>query len=468
MDRCFRTIFVGIFCGMTLLFLLNSFYATPVGDDFIYLSKGRKVWSTKEIINESKNHYFNWEGRYVHHALKPLVPSLFYRVGVKDDEAIVIINAFVSALSLIASLFVFGLLFFKKGERKKKWFYALFFVGIFLLNFASVGEFTYWMTGSLAYNYGLVLVLLLVFIHERKEGGVWFFFKVLILFLVCGVNEPFALISLSYLLVSGVSFFIKNKLINKEDVSLFLLCLLFTIIVLVAPGNFKRMNEIVGQEIFSFNFRFLFFFKEWIRNMLVTPYGENVFLLSALFALFARFEKLRVDEDFIKRMGLWSLLASMLTQILLNYGFGSHYNVWTASRIFGFFTFFSLSSSIALFLVLFRRDLSFLLAVEKRKWIFPILKISLLLIVLRDPILKKAVTLSMEGYKYRQRYRQVASMLEEEKKKGTPEKDIILTFDPKDFKGGTNGLMIIPFAGRVWTTYYGYGQIKLESEFQKR
>lgn len=228
-------------------FLIASTYALPAKDDFcLFYSPYNQEYINPFVAPfiATMKCYMTHQGTYSGMFLFTLV-SPFYRwgiVGIKITSFITVILYFVSIFFLCNELCRY---FSKDSSLVTLW--GLFdCIAFGMANFSSPNELFYWITGIFFYTIPYIcgifgLGLLLRFVRTRKSK--WLFSSAILAFICCGGTlQICGYITFMYMAVFLYSSWVTKKIDFKLG-GAFLLCLIFSLINTVAPGNFVRNTQ---------------------------------------------------------------------------------------------------------------------------------------------------------------------------------------------------------------------------------
>jgi hypothetical protein len=214
-------------------------YAHPSADDFCMAEGVQRegLWA------HLRQHYLEWSGRYSGNALYAAYPLVFGLLeGYQYLALLLLLSLFTAAAFLLSRLFQ------TRMNSLAVIVAALAFVTIYVLGMRSPASSLYWMAGSLSYQSANILLLLLAGLmfqltdrqREGKQTGLTLAALLGVLVLAIGANETGMMMTFV-----AVSFMLLARLRMGWRVSwpwllLFLVALICSAIVYVAPGNAVR------------------------------------------------------------------------------------------------------------------------------------------------------------------------------------------------------------------------------------
>lgn len=261
-------LFLSILLLIGLMYI--SYFNVYQTDDYIYSYGTRKLG----VVNNIKDFYLNWGGRYFGYSLNILNPVSYDKAGILPK---------IYPVFLILSFIGVSILNFKQyfkytlKQATIKSFILFFFYTLLLV---SIPEHYFWITGANIYFlpiilFGFLLYFMGKYIESNKKK--WFYLSVGLIVIVMGSNEILALILLGLLLLF-------NQKSTKESKFLLLLGLLFCLISFLAPGNFKRLDSSTDD-----------LFIKWIKRIGI--FGvNNIYTFIKTFVLLPLFIKVFENE----------------------------------------------------------------------------------------------------------------------------------------------------------------------------
>jgi hypothetical protein len=258
-------LFFGFFA--LIPFVLLSFFANPIADDFAYHCKSKDLgfWDSQLFW------YQEWSGRYFATfilSIKPLVSNSFL---------IYKLIPIVLLLLLFASLYYLCSIVFSQIKKKDYYVFIMFVVIIYIIQMPSISQGLYWLSGSITYQLSCVLSLLLfcflIKLIETKDNK----------YLAYAIISAFAVIGLNEVAMFLISFFIFTifcyKVICRQKFEFQLLVLLsfvfvFALLVIKSPGNAVRASAYPNKNHFIYSLTkaillAIIYIKKWLPFILV-------------------------------------------------------------------------------------------------------------------------------------------------------------------------------------------------------
>lgn len=201
---------------MVLILSINSFFTFPSSDDFVYYIDSHAMGFGKF----QKWHYLNWGGRYVPNAV----------LGSFNFESLGLILYKVLPLGMIWGLFLSMFFFIKKVLKLNNRLTIFLSCVMFLcygLSLLSTAQQFYWLPGSITYNLGICLCLIIWGSLENLNHRNFVLIFILV-FLLNGTNEICMLMfNISLVFFNGISPNYKSKNISVAlYFNLFQFCIL--------------------------------------------------------------------------------------------------------------------------------------------------------------------------------------------------------------------------------------------------
>ncbi len=232
-------ILVGVYTLAPFLFL--NLYNNPATDDYFFA-----VRDTETSFWESQLYYFlNHSGRFFATAIVRLNPLTYQSfIGYK-------IYSLCFMLSFIGAAWLLIYQLFKDYFSTTKLLALLaILVCVYLIQMPNISQGIYWFTGYMTFQVpNLMFLLFWVCIsmfhnsQSRKRDVVYLVVAALLAIAIIGSNEMTLIMLMSSLLLYLISFWQKEKPKRNYLLVLFIVCLIISLIVVLAPGNYIRMEK---------------------------------------------------------------------------------------------------------------------------------------------------------------------------------------------------------------------------------
>lgn len=241
---------IAVLIALLLPFFLIAAYINPSADDYSY-SHMIIAWGPAKF---QEFVYMKWMGRYAGTFLicfNPLVFGSF--IGYK-------LFAVVLLLMFVFSVFVLIRNVFKQILRPVELLLATLLVVLVYLNvIPNPSETIYWMTGSLFYFFPTSLICLVVACvlkFERRDGRMTLYYVCVILLslVIIGCNEVDMIFIVS-LCIAMLVYRIHAANSFGPYLWLLLVMIAFSVVEIVAPGNYLRMTNFPDAHNFSYGIR---------------------------------------------------------------------------------------------------------------------------------------------------------------------------------------------------------------------
>lgn len=217
---------INLFIGLVYISTFNVYQT----DDYIFSYSTR----TLGLVNNIKDFYLNWGGRYLGYSFNMLSPLEYDKMGILPKiYPIFLITSFIG-VSILNFIFFFKYSFLKSLQKS---LLILFFYTLLLI---SLPEHYFWITGSNIYFLPIIIGVLLLYLigrFQESPSKLLFSFICLLIIILIGFNEIFALILEGLL----ICFYLKTR--SQESKILVLIATVFLLANFLAPGNFKRLSN---------------------------------------------------------------------------------------------------------------------------------------------------------------------------------------------------------------------------------
>ena len=251
-------------------YLYISQFAHPIADDY-----GFAVRSMNYSFIENLTYlFFNMGGRYTTNALILLNPLAFHSLTLYK-----IIPAFQIALTVVSFYYFFRSLMSRALSRIDSLNVSLLFVLLYLFQMPSLAEGIYFYTSAANYQTGIIVSLFyfgLLYNYFKKKYIAHQIAHISILLLVLliatGFSEVITLVLVYFHLAVVFLLYKQKKKIDPAWLLILFACLLFSLVMLLAPGNSVRSSSYPDNHNFFHSliltcmqiFRFGF---EWMSSL---------------------------------------------------------------------------------------------------------------------------------------------------------------------------------------------------------
>lgn len=247
-----------------------SFYIYPAADDYNYAF----LTISKDWNKEYFNQYNTWNGRYASNILVLLNPIAFHNlIFYRFIPLILIFFTFLSVYFFIDSVYR------KQFENIVKVNIALTLTLFFLYVMPNIAEGIYWYTGAVTYQISVTLLIIysaLIFRYLTRRyiigKAFHFILNTIVIILVIGFNEIVMLILLLYHFVLMLFAFFKYEKNKSISVYWFIIVLIASLIIFLAPGNevrasyFENNHQFFNSVLYSL-LQTIRFLSDWISNL---------------------------------------------------------------------------------------------------------------------------------------------------------------------------------------------------------
>ena len=270
---------IGLGIFSVLPFIIISVFNNPAADDFAFSVEcsNHGYWGVQSWW------YTHWFGRYFSTALLSLNPLLIQSFFLfKLIPVVLIIALFISLYYLARTLFV-------NAEKRLCLLFSLCFIFIYLFFMPNVAEGIYWFAGAITYQVANILTILLfscvIKLVQTKKNR-FLFLSVLFAFCVIGSNETSMLVIDLILATIFIYNFIIIKKINYSLLILLVFAGIFSLIVILSPGNFIR-GEYYPNSHQIFNSAFQSFFQ--VLNHMIRWVPFTILVAIIFFDVFNKY-----------------------------------------------------------------------------------------------------------------------------------------------------------------------------------
>ena len=323
---------VGIYISIFFAFYLVLKPVIPYyGDDTIYQS----ILSNKTYFNWVSELYLVWSGRIVLTSLLVAflnIPLIFWKLS-NAFFFTLLVYSIVKTIKL-NSLFAFTVML------------LLLYLPINILNSSS-----FWITGSINYLWPISSLMYLIYVlkefYDTKNITNYQFIFSIVFALLASNNEQSALVLVVLYSIIIILSFIETKRINSRIVIIYFIILIGFLILMLAPGNYNRLNtEIIGimpsfgmltiydKLMFGINFTSQILFYEFkyyllaltlIVNLLSFKLNRKSFLFSLIPLTIVSF---KIIFDVYLRFNPYCTICNDIHYILFNFKYFSVHNFY--------------------------------------------------------------------------------------------------------------------------------------------
>jgi hypothetical protein len=230
--------------ALVLPFYVLAFYNYYSLDDYIFANNKK----TLGFFNSILFNYNSYNGRYFTVALINLIGPI------KGHEYLSFLTPVLLLSGLIYSVHYFIKTCFNDNDKYSNWFLALVILFPLIGLIKAPSEIIYWTSSGLCYTSGIILFFLFLsgLIKMRNETLTFKGFTGLSFIYVCliGSNETITIIADLFLASFFIYDLIRKRRLNIRLIILGAIGVLFTLLVLIAPGNKERLA--MSEPMFAF------------------------------------------------------------------------------------------------------------------------------------------------------------------------------------------------------------------------
>lgn len=226
-------IFIGILA--ILPFLIISFFNNPSADDFCFNANNQDFG----YLGANLYSYNNYNGRFFSAAILNL-NSL-----VSGSFIIYKLTPIILFSSLFLSIYYLSSLLFYNFKRRDLIILSLLCLVVYLIQMPSVSQGFYWLAGSITYQLPNILTViffcLLIKLFKANKRKYIALLTLSSIFII-GSNET-SMILIDFLISSVFIYrWVQDKKINKSILLILLFAILFSMVVIISPGNSARSS----------------------------------------------------------------------------------------------------------------------------------------------------------------------------------------------------------------------------------
>jgi Family of unknown function (DUF6056) len=305
----YNVLLFGLFLAFLPYFYLSVF-SNPSSDDFS-LSAQAMENNFFELLYRS---YLNWNGRYISNIFIYLNPISF-----GSFKFYKIIPAGMIILFVFGNYIFIRQLFYQKNKQTHL-IMSLILSLLYINNMPIISEGVYWFTGTVIYLLGIIVFLfyvsLLIKIIRKKKKGASLILLNLLLFISCGFNEVLTLLVIFFLAVITFIFYRENFRSKKVVIMQLVFSMLFSSILIFAPGNELRGG--VYQDAHNFSSSVLYSILQIGRFSLAWTVSLPFVVASVIF--YKLNEKLRIESKLFEKgfyLKKWESLLLLFATIFI-------------------------------------------------------------------------------------------------------------------------------------------------------
>lgn len=233
-------ILVGLSLYTLLPFLLLTQFIHPVADDFSFAVRD----TTLSFWASQTKYYLDWSGRYFSTAIARLNPLIYDALVAYKMYALILLLIFIVTVYVAINTIVQD-----KLNKTRALALAAMLLVLYILQLPSPSESFYFFSTYVTYQLPNILLLVLLIVIRKFFQAQSINVKQLLIGLatiicaaIIGSNEMALVITFTTVsLITVVN--IKHNTYRPYLVFLFIVCIIFCLIAVLAPGNFNRMNE---------------------------------------------------------------------------------------------------------------------------------------------------------------------------------------------------------------------------------
>lgn len=229
---------VSIFSLLPLIII--SFYNHPSSDDFCFHCKSRDFG----FWNAQWDWYNQWSGRYFSSAI------LSIRLLVSGSFIVYKLIPITLLFSMGLAIYYLSKAVFSKFSNRDSFILAILCLTMYLIQMPSITQGFFWLSAAVTYQLANVLTVMFGFcLIKLLEGNQmrYLIASIVLSFAIIGSNEV-SMIYINYLVGVVLIFrFVQHRTLNYSVLVLLLCSILFSLIVINAPGNMIRKEFYSGK-----------------------------------------------------------------------------------------------------------------------------------------------------------------------------------------------------------------------------
>lgn len=278
--------------------LVFNFLTPLIADDYSYILTATGI---KDIIKYEANQYMVWGGRFVAHVIAQfflMYPKYIFNI----------------CNSLVYTLFIY--LIYLIGKSKDDKHQSMMLVIIHLLIWFTTpvfGQNCLWLIGSCNYLWTTTIILLLILLYKKNstKDGIARMISIFILGIVSGWTNENTSFGLIVILIglTCISKILNKEKIRKWQISGILGAIVGFLILILAPGNFKRSqlssdNTSIVVKIIQRGINYLLNIVDYLLPLIII----SVILISIIIY----FKKKKLREPIVYLIGAFFTVYAMV------------------------------------------------------------------------------------------------------------------------------------------------------------
>lgn len=308
-----------IFAIFFLLVFLQHYYMGLYHDDYGYASLSYAYvvdgvsghnFSINQLFEFLIGHYNIWGGRILYFAIEILLisKSLFL---FKLVQSIIITFIFYFIYKIIKKLL-------NNKLKQNDWIIALFSValyGIFEIEIINRG--IMWPTASVLYVFPILPLFAFIYLYlAKKEKGnskIYLSITSFLIFMATFSQEQVSTLTLFLILGFTVIEYLKDKKIDKRNILWIIFALLGFAILMLAPGNTIRANDVTNIAFNELNI-----FGKIIKNLPIIFTSifsnENRYFILVIFlvSVYTNVKNLKIKNKFLNYINKLSMISNIV------------------------------------------------------------------------------------------------------------------------------------------------------------
>ncbi|MDQ3019691.1 MAG: DUF6056 family protein [Bacteroidota bacterium] len=278
-----ESLLIGFLILMIVPFIFLFYFNHPSGDDFGF-PDNTKIFGFRAAQEITYN---NWTGKFFSNAILSYNPLYFKSITGYKILTLILMIAFFYVIFLFISEIISGNL-----KWKQRFLFSLTIFFLYLYGMPSVSQGFYWITGSIVYQFGLILIMVFLILYIRlsktnktSERIFYTSASALLLIAIAGCSEmSMGLIVLIIAILILTNIFTERKL-HWRLIIFAALVGAASYVIISAPGNqlraefFPERHQLFNSIYLSFTFLIQNFFS-WI---FLTPLLPLTLLLVPVF-----------------------------------------------------------------------------------------------------------------------------------------------------------------------------------------